>query len=286
MFYKFYKKSIFLIVLTLIFISGCKKEANPVTPPSDHFEPEGWVIRDATLKPILVVFQGKILTNFKGDVVKDTLYAPLNALSPHYSIRFLDANQNLMNPPSGNDHRLGWKIVDTTYLTVIQDSPTDWAFHLKGKKVGITKLELQVRHGSHSDVITPPIPVVIAVDTTAHGEPIGVKLTFEEDGVFIAEATKDSSNGFIEIKKDSSSDHIKIEFFDEFGHLFQPEYPLHQLGIVVGNNAVAEVIPETNEPWVIRVKGKAIGSTSLILKVLVGSDEEYVSAPIEIRIVN
>jgi len=286
MFNKLNKKSIFLFFLAFIFLAGCKKEENPVTPPSEHFEPEGWVIRDATQKPILVVFQGIILKNFKGVEIKDTLYAPLNALSPHYSIRFLDANQNLMNPPSGNDHRLGWKIVDTSYLAVIQDSPTDWAFHLKGKKEGMTKLELQVMHGSHSDVITPPIPVVILVDTTAHREPIGVKLTFEEDGTFIAEATTDSSKGFIEIKKDSTSDHIKIEFFDELGHFFQPEHPLHQLGVFVGNNTIAEILPEAEEPWVIKVKGKTTGSTTLILKVLVGSQEEFVSAPIEIRVIN
>lgn len=149
------------LTIILISVTGCKKEENPVTPPSEHFEPEGWVVRDETQKPVIVVFQGTILKQFNGAAVSDTLYAPLNSLSPHYSVKFLDADKTIINPPSDDDHTLGWIISNSSLLEVHQDSPGDWAFHLKGIQLGQTDIEFQVLHMGHSDVITPKIPVVI-----------------------------------------------------------------------------------------------------------------------------
>ena len=72
---------IFLLISLLIFTTtSCSDETDPVIPPSEHFEPEGWIVRDATTKPILVVWQGVIQTTWNSTSVLDTLYAPLNAL--------------------------------------------------------------------------------------------------------------------------------------------------------------------------------------------------------------
>ena len=89
---------IVLILFILITITGCSDETDPVIPPSEHFEPEGWVIRDATTKPILVVWQGVIQTTWNSTTIPDTLYAPLNALSDHFTVKFLDINKNIINP--------------------------------------------------------------------------------------------------------------------------------------------------------------------------------------------
>ncbi|MCU0344187.1 MAG: hypothetical protein MUF28_10270 [Ignavibacterium sp.] len=222
---------IFLALLIIVIsTSGCSDETDPVIPPSEHFEPEGWVIRDATTKPILVVWQGVIQTSWNSVPVPDTLYAPLNALSDHYTVKFLDINKNIINPPSDADHQFGWLITDPSKLSIIQDNPTDWAFHLKGLIIGTTTLELQVLHVGHVDVKTPKIPVIIREDTTAYGEPIGLRLSYEEEGTVLASATDMTSSGSLDVEKDSLTDHIEVEFYDDQNRFYQPEYPLHTLG--------------------------------------------------------
>ena len=156
----FYVVFSFITLFAILFV-GCKEDDHIHDPHHDHFEPEGWVIRDDTQKPLLVVFQGVILNNFKGAILSDTLYAAVDSLSPHYSVKFLDGNQNIINPPSSDEHSLGYVITDTNILEIHMHSPKEWEFHLKGKKTGKTMLELQVRHGSHADVKTPKIPVVV-----------------------------------------------------------------------------------------------------------------------------
>jgi hypothetical protein len=282
----FLKYSIFfLLVLVLILTnSACTDESDPIVPPSEHFEPEGWIIRDATTKPVLVVWQGVIQTSWNSVPVPDTLYAPLNALSDHYTVKFLDINKNIINPPSDADHQFGWLITDPSKLSIIRDNPTDWAFHLKGLMVGTTTLELQVLHVGHVDVKTPKIPVIIREDTTAYGEPVGIRLSYEEDGAVLATATETTSSGSVDVKKDSLTDHIKIEFFDDQNRFYQPEYPLHTLDFTIANPSILQIQPEPGEPWVIRVKGLSIGSTTVTFKLIVGGSAEFISFPININV--
>lgn len=273
-----------LSIFSLALFNSCSDETDPVIPPSEHFEPEGWVIRDATTKPILVVWQGVIQTTWNSTVVPDTLYAPLNALSDHYTVKFLDINKNIINPPTDADHEFGWLITNTSMLEIIRDNPTDWTFHLKGLTNGTTSLELQVLHIGHVDVKTPKIPVIIRQDTTAYGEPIGLRLSYEDDGTVLATATDLTSSGTLDVQKDSLTDHIEVEFYDNLNRYFQPEYPLHSLDYTISNPAIVQILPETGEPWVIRFKGLASGSTSVTFKLMVSGVTEFVSFPINVNV--
>lgn len=275
--------SALVFIVSLSLFQGCD-ENDPIIPPSEHFEPEGWLIRDATQKPILVVWQGVIQNTWNSQAVDTVFVAPLNALSDHLTVKFLDINKNIMNAPTDADHQFGWAISDTSKLSVVQDNPSDWAFHLKGKQVGSTFIELQVRHAGHVDVRTPQIPVIIEVDTSAHGEPVGLRLTFEETGQLIATATDTNAVGTIDVSKDSTTEHILVEYFDEHGHFFQPEYPLHQLMSVIGDSSKVDIITNVNEPWVIQVKGKVAGITTIVFKLIVGGISEFDSYPITINV--
>ncbi|MFZ1519940.1 MAG: hypothetical protein WAU11_14255 [Ignavibacteriaceae bacterium] len=279
-----YSYIVLILLLLVITTTSCSDETDPVIPPTEHFEPEGWVIRDATTKPILVVWQGVIQTTWNSAAVPDTLYAPLNALSDHYTVKFLDINKNIINPPTDTDHGFGWLITNTSMLEIIRDNPTDWAFHLKGLTNGTTSLELQVLHVGHVDVKTPKIPVIIREDTTAYGEPIGLRLSYEDDGTVLATATDLTSTGSLDVQKDSLTDHIEVEFYDDLNRYFQPEYPLHTLDYTIANPTIVQILPEAGEPWVIRVKGLATGSTTVTLKLMVSGAAEFVSFPINVNV--
>ncbi len=273
---------LFTIILLPVFTS-CSDETDPVIPPSEHFEPEGWVVRDATTKPILVVWQGIIQTSWNSTSVPDTLYAPLNALSDHFTVKFLDINKNIINPPTDADHQFGWLITDPSKLSIIQDSPADWAFHLKGLTIGTSTIELQVLHLGHVDVKTPKIPVIVREDTTAYGDPIGLRLSYE-DGTVISTASGTTSTGSVDVEKDSLTDHIEIEFYDDQNRYYQPEYPLHTLDFTIANPSIIQVLPEAGEPWVIRVKGLSTGSTTVTFRLMVAGSAEFVSFPINVNV--
>lgn len=273
---------LFTIILLPVFTS-CSDETDPVIPPSEHFEPEGWVVRDATTKPILVVWQGIIQTSWNSTSVPDTLYAPLNALSDHFTVKFLDINKNIINPPTDADHQFGWLITDPSKLSIIQDSPADWAFHLKGLTIGTSTIELQVLHLGHVDVKTPKIPVIVREDTTAYGDPIGLRLSYE-DGTVIATASGTTSTGSVDVEKDSLTDRIEIEFYDDQNRYYQPEYPLHTLDFTIANPSIIQVLPEAGEPWVIRVKGLSTGSTTVTFRLMVAGSAEFVSFPINVNV--
>ncbi len=271
-----------LIILSM-FISSCKENSNPTEPQTPHFEAEGLIIQDATKKIIFAVFQGNILKDFGGNKLLDTLIAPLNVLSDHYSVKFLDANKNIINPPTDNDHSFGYDITDKTMLQIIQDDPKDYAFHLKGLKLGVTTIELRVNHNGHPDFKTPKIPVKVIVDTTRHGEPVGVILSYEENGVELVNASDKSFNKNVVIPKDTT-EHIKIEFYDENGKKFQPEYPLHNFTIEILDNTLVSYIKEADEPLVLRFIGKKLGQTQFKLKLLVNGVAEFTTANINIEV--
>lgn len=278
---------VFLLLFVLpvnIMFWGCKEESNPITDQQPHFEPEGWLIRDATLKPILVVFQGVIQKTWNGESVDTVFKAPLNALSPHYSVRFLSASKEILNPPSGSEYSLGFLITDTSKLAAVKDSPTDWAFHLKGKQIGQTTIELRLLHGNHADVITPKIPVKIEEDSTAHGEIEGVRLRYEENDSLLVTAADSIVTGSITIQNGVTGDHILVDFSDHSGDFFHPEYPLHTMTTSVSNSAVFETIRTPDEPWVIQIKGKAAGSAVFYINVVVNGETEFTSLAIPVTI--
>ncbi len=196
----------------------------------------------------------------------------------------MDINKNIINPPTDVDHEFGWLITNTSMLEIIRDNPTDWAFHLKGLTNGTTSLELQVLHVGHVDVKTPKIPVIIREDTTAYGEPIGLRLSYEDDGTVLSTATDLTSTGSLDVQKDSLTDHIEIEFYDDLNRYFQPEYPLHTLDFTVANPTIVQILPEAGEPWVIRVKGLTTGSTTVTFKLMVSGVAEFVSFPINVNV--
>ncbi len=104
------------------------------------------------------------------------------------------------------------------------------------------------------------------------------------DGTVLATATDLTSSGSLDVAKDSLTDHIEIEFYDDQNRYYQPEYPLHTLDFTVANSSIVQILPEAGEPWVIRVKGLATGSTTVTFRLMVAGVAEFVSFPINVNV--
>ena len=136
----------------ILILGGCKKETSVTEPDKDHFDAEGLVIMNDAFQEKLRVFRG---------ITTDTLKVPLNGMTEHLKIKFLDENNKLINPPEDKNKTLSWVIADTTKLGVFRHDDDSWEFHLMGKKEGKTTIEFQILHVDHPDFRTPALPVVI-----------------------------------------------------------------------------------------------------------------------------
>jgi hypothetical protein len=125
----------------------------------------------------------------------------------------------------------------------------------------------------------------VKVDSSVHGEAAGMLILEEETGDTLINIRPPGSTvtGSFTVRKDSTTDHAVVYFYDDAGRTFQPAVPPHSLGFTVINPAVAQVFPAgPDEPWAFQVKGLAVGATEVVFKLLVGGTSEWSTPPIGI----
>lgn len=255
----FVKKYLFTIILigfvSITFFS-CKEEDAPLPPQEDHFKAEGIVFMES----------GIIIADIFRGVTDDTLFAPKGGMTGGIDVKFYDANKNIINPPDKNKQKLSWEFVNYTIASVWQHPGDEggYEFHLKGLAVGTTQMEFFVMHEGHADFRSGKITVVVREDSTAHGEPVGLKLYDEEsDSLLVTVQENGVVTGSIILPATTdTTDHMVIKFFDTNGVEFQPDETEHSVTITVINNAIAGVTGlDPMEPYAFKIYGKTSGST-------------------------
>lgn len=268
-----------ILILGALVLNGCKKEEDPVSPQMDHFQPEGVVVLTATYDTVAYYFQGVVRAG-------DTLKAPAgNMLSPHWTVEFLGANRQKLAYPSTSTHKLGWTIADQSIAEMYRHPGEEWEFHLRGKVSGRTSITFKIVHSDHADFTTRPIPVL--VDSSVHGEAAGLLIVEEAIGDTLVRVPVGASSaiGTLTARKDSLTEHAVVYFLDDVGVTFQPAVPPHALGFTVADTSVAAIIPAgVDEPWAFQVKGKKVGSTSVVFKLEVSGTPEWSTPSIGITV--
>ena len=159
-FRKAFERTLATLAVLALFAAGCGKE-DPISPEEEHFEAEGLVLIDSGHR-FFRYFRGEIDS---GDGRVDVLEVAHGQLTPHWSIRFLDADGNEMAPPSGEGLSFTWVIADPSVVEVFQDEGDEgkFEFHLRGLEEGETTIVLQISHEGHVDFRTQPIPVHVVI---------------------------------------------------------------------------------------------------------------------------
>lgn len=142
-----------LFFVAALVLNGCEEE-NPVDP-GEHVEAEGLRLYQSGVK-VFEYFQGTFTAGF------DTVLALKDSLSEDFRVKLLDENKNEFTPED-DDEKLGAAITDTTIVTFYQHpgEEGEFEFHLRGKKIGVTTMKLQVIHNDHADFTTPLFPVKV-----------------------------------------------------------------------------------------------------------------------------
>ncbi len=279
---RFIKKQLALLVLLLIsvtpvlYLNGCGEDS-VTTPQSEHFEPAGlFIIPEGSSDTILQVFNGVVRAG-------DTLKAPLNILSTHWEVSFWDENKNVLAPPSDGSHTLGFTIRDASVVETEMDSPTDWAFHLKGLSLSpdTTSMQIKILHEGHSDFTTPFIPV--KVDPCEIPDPAGFVVIDTVTNQIVARDSAGIQTGdTITINVGSSTNRLKIFWLDKEGERFQP-CTAYTLSANANPTGIANF---TNKPgeFSFKIEGIAAGTTLISIRLFRDANLVYGTRNIPVRV--
>ena len=227
-----------------------------------HFEAEGMVFYDSGIE---------IARIHKG-VTTDTLEAPEGGMSGHIDVKFIDHDNNIIDPPTGDEQTLTWNIDNESIAGIWQHEGEEggFEFHLQGLEEGETMIEFFVTHDGHNDFRSGKIPVKVEHDDDhQHGPPAGYNLIDEESGDTLLTLNDQTVTGSLSVAANETSDHIEVEFFDANGTAFQPGVPEHSLVVESGDtNILAITGQDPNEPWAFKIQGVAAGTTTLTLKIM------------------
>lgn len=281
------KRLIFIgAVILAVFAGGCifdDEKDDPSSTQQDHFEAEGIVLIDSGVR-FFKMFRGQIDTS---ESKVDTLVVPVG-LSPHWTIKFLDENEQEIDPPDDDNKSFGWIIPDPSVVEMYRHDGQEWEFHLNGLMVGETSIEFRVMHNDHYDFHTPAIPVSVRNIEGTNGPPVGVRLYDEESGGLLDSASLTSegeASGELLVPHEGETDHIKAVFYDAQNREFSPPVPPHALQLVAGDSTILgfEMAPAP-EYWAFHLTGIAEGETTLQVLILHDGNvgKEFTPIPVHV----
>jgi hypothetical protein len=146
-------KFVLSIILIAITILNTSCEDDPVVPQEEHLKAIGMVFYTSGIEVARIL---------RGETT-DTLTAPVGGLSDHFDIKFIDENEEEIDPPSTETQTLAWEYDDNSIADIMQHEGEEgsFEFHIEGLKVGETNIEFFVMHNDHHDFRSGKIPVRI-----------------------------------------------------------------------------------------------------------------------------
>lgn len=265
------------LFLLLFILVSCSDD--PVTPQEDHFEAEGIVFLQSGIK-IAEIFRG---------VTTDTLFAPEGALSAGIDVKFYNSNKEMIDAPDPAEQSFAWQIDNPALVEVWQHPGEEggYEFHLRGLADGTTQIEFFIMHEGHADFRSGKMTVLVEHDTTAHGEPVGLKLYDEDTRTLLVTVKEDGSVvGTLIVAAGQTTDHIEVKFFDANNREFQPDAADHSINVISANTGIALITGiDPAEPYAFKVQGVTAGSATLSIELLHNSmvEETFSNIPVIVQ---
>lgn len=119
------------------------------TAPQHHAEAEGMVVVDHATDEVLVTVDA-------ARRVTGALSVPAGE-EIVIGVFFVDADGDRFQP-DGDEHTLAFSVADGTVASL---GTHEDHMHLEGLRAGATTAEFSIRHGSHDDYRSPPVPVTV-----------------------------------------------------------------------------------------------------------------------------
>lgn len=151
---KFLLSGFIFLFVSLFFFNGCKDEHDPLSPHEDHFEAIGMLVYDASGKQVAKILRG---------VTADTLKGIVGATSDHFTVKFYNEQEKVVDAPKDPDLKFNFVVEDKSVSTIWQHPGEEggFEFHIKGIKAGKTHVEFFIEHEGHNDYRTGKMPLQI-----------------------------------------------------------------------------------------------------------------------------
>lgn len=252
-----------IIALLPILFTSCEKDT---IAPSEHFEPQGLQIKDATKKVIIKIMNGEFNAQYS-----DEFEVPLNSMTEELEVEFLDANGSVIEPPTSSEYSLKLTFGDNTIAQIYQHDGERWAFHIKGLKAGVTDVELSFNHNDHADFKTPKIKV--HVEDSDEVDIHEVKLINNDNGITLVEIDDENKVVGNIIVQVSKSLEIKFNVLNHDNEVVNPDdYELQFDFANAENICDFDVTNFTNS--ILKLNGKSKGKEKVIVKIITKKDNE------------
>jgi hypothetical protein len=246
-----------------ILFTSCEKDT---IAPSEHFEPQGLQIKDATKKVIIKIMNGEFNAQYS-----DEFEVPLNSMTEELEVEFLDANGSVIEPPTSSEYSLKLTFGDNTIAQIYQHDGERWAFHIKGLKAGVTDVELSFNHNDHADFKTPKIKV--HVEDSDEVDIHEVKLINNDNGITLVEIDDENKVVGNIIVQVSKSLEIKFNVLNHDNEVVNPDdYELQFDFANAENICNFDVTNFTNS--ILKLNGKSKGKEKVIVKIITKKDNE------------
>ncbi len=146
---------VFFVIVISLTITSCSKDDDPLSPSEEHFEAIGMVIYDASGKMTVKILRGE---------TTDTLNAETGKRSDHFTVKFYNEDEVLVDAPEDEHHSFAAQIDDITIAKLWQHEGEEggFEFHIDGLKSGITNIEFFIEHEGHADYRTGKIPLKVS----------------------------------------------------------------------------------------------------------------------------
>lgn len=252
-----------IIALLPILFTSCEKDT---IAPTEHFEPQGLQIKDATKKVIIKIMNGEFNAQYS-----DEFEVPLNSMTEELEVEFLDANGSVIEPPTSSEYSLKLTFGDNTIAQIYQHDGERWAFHIKGLKAGVTDVELSFNHNDHADFKTPKIKV--HVEDSDEVDIHEVKLINNDNGITLVEIDDENKVVGNIIVQVSKSLEIKFNVLNHDNEVVNPDdYELQFDFANAENICNFDVTNFTNS--ILKLNGKSKGKEKVIVKIITKKDNE------------
>jgi hypothetical protein len=142
---------LYIILFLLIVLNGCSEDSNPVNGDNTtHFEAIG----------LYLIESGDTIVSYLGGTVTGQIEVTDSTETPLIFVKFL-SDDGTVGTPQGPEYSLQLAVADTSTAETETHQGEDWEFHIKGKQIGQTTLEISIFHNDHPDFVSRPIPIQV-----------------------------------------------------------------------------------------------------------------------------
>ncbi|MBN2279691.1 MAG: hypothetical protein JXQ65_03840 [Candidatus Marinimicrobia bacterium] len=142
----------FILLFAFLFVTACEDNPASHNDHDHHFQAIGLHIMNS----------GDTIASYIGGNVLGSINVNVEDMTPLLSVKFI-AEDGEIGIPEGEEYGFDWEIdnSDIAEVHTHDDELDEYRFHVRGLRVGETKIKLIINHNNHKDFESKAIPIIV-----------------------------------------------------------------------------------------------------------------------------